>query len=328
MKYPYYAKLIAAVSLGLGSLFAGAQALASAADGYPAKPIKISIGFPPGGSTDGPMRVLAEQASRLLGQPIVIENRTGAGGTLAALSLQSAASDGYTLAVAPIGIYRVPFVTNNKFDPTQDLTYVIGITGYAFGIVVPASSPIQTIQEYIDEARRNPGRLTYGTPGAATTNHLTMEQFSRLAGVELNHIPFKGSADSLQALLGGHVDSAAETSAWAPHVKAGQMRLLAVWGEKRMASFPDAPTLREVGIDLVQTSPWGLVAPKGTDPAIVTKVHDAFRQAMQTDAFKRALAQFDMEPEYRGPQQYHEYAVRTTQEQKALLEELGLGNKP
>lgn len=294
---------------------------------WPVRPIKIIIGFAPGGSTDTPMRILADSASRILKQAVIIENKPGAGGTLPAIAMQTAPNDGYTLGIASLGVYRLPYTTDLKWDPAKDLTYVIGLTGYSFGVVVPAASPIKTWAEYLAAAKAKPGQLTYGSPGVATTNHLTMERISRLTGIQLNHIPYKGTAETLQALLGQQVDSAAETSGWAPYVKDGKMRLLVTWGPKRMASFPDVPTLKEVGIPLVQTSHWGLVAPKGVDPAIVTKLHDAFKQAMEQPAFKEALARYDMEPEYRSSKDFHQFAVDTMKQEKETLDALGLSRK-
>jgi tripartite-type tricarboxylate transporter receptor subunit TctC len=300
---------------------------ASADTAYPARPIKILIGFAPGGSTDAPMRVLAEAVSRTLKQPVIIENKPGAGGTLPGVVLQSAPNDGYTLGIASLGIYRLPFTTDIKWDPAKDLTYVIGLTGYAFGIVVPASSSIKSWADYVAAAKAQPEILTYGTPGVATTNHLTMEQISRKAGIRLNHIPYKGTGETMQALLGAQIDSAAETSAWAPFVKDGKMRLLVTWGDKRMASFPDVPTLRELGIPITQTSHWGLVAPRGTDPAIVRKLHDTFKTAMQQPEFKQALARYDMEPDYKSSADFHKFAVDTMKQEKEILDELGLSRK-
>jgi tripartite-type tricarboxylate transporter receptor subunit TctC len=294
---------------------------------YPTRPIKIIIGFAPGGSTDAPMRVLAESASKILKQPILIENRLGAGGTLPAVVLQTSANDGYTLGVASLGIYRLPYTTDLKWDPAKDLSYIIGLTGYAFGIVVPAASPIKTWSDYVAAAKVKPGQMTYGTPGVATTNHLTMERISKAASIQLNHIPYKGSAESLQALLAGQIDSGAETSAWAPFVKDGKMRLLVTWGNKRAASFPDVPTLKEVGINLSQTSHWGLVAPKGTDPVIIEKIHAAFKQAMEMPEFKQVLARYDMEPEYRSSKDFAQFAVDTMRQEKAILDALGLSRK-
>lgn len=299
----------------------------AAASDYPRKPIKIAIGFAPGGSTDAPMRVLGEQVARILGQPVVIENKPGAGGVLGVQGIISAPPDGYTLAIAPAGIYRLPYTQNIRWSPDSDLSYIIGLTGYAFGIVVPASSPFKTLQDYVAYAKAHPGELTYSTPGIATTNHLTMEQLSRQFGIQLNHVPYKGSADSLQALLAGQVASAAETSAFVPYVESGKLRLLTVWGDKRMARFPSVPTLQESGADIVQKSPWGLVGPKGMDPAIVRKLHDAFRQAMQSPAFLQVLERFDMGPDYRSPQDFHAFAQASMRKEKAVIEMLGLNVK-
>ncbi|HLR30082.1 MAG TPA: tripartite tricarboxylate transporter substrate binding protein [Paenalcaligenes sp.] len=293
-----------------------------AAQDFPNRSIKIYIGFPPGGSTDAPMRVLAEKAADILGQPIVVENKTGAGGTLATLQLQNAANDGHTLALAPISLYRMPFVTNFQMDPLNDLSYVIGLTGYAFGIVVPESSPFQTFEELVEYAQDN--SISYGTAGPLTSNHLTMEQIAEKTGMQVEHIPYKGAAESINAVLGEHVDASAEASAWVPHVKDGKLRLLVVWSGERLKSFPDVPTLQEVGVDMVQTSPWGIVAPKGTDPEVVSKLHDAFKEAMESQEFIDMLDNYDMTPHYMNSEEFKAFAIESTAEQKATLERLGL----
>jgi tripartite-type tricarboxylate transporter receptor subunit TctC len=314
-----------AAALGTAAMLAASPAHAQEKpDAYPSRPIKIMIGFAPGGSTDAPMRVLAEKAGAILKQPIVIENKPGVGGTIPVQSLQSAAPDGYTLAIAPAGVYRLPYTNDIKWDPAKDLSYIIGLTGYAFGIVVPAGSPIKTLKDYVAQARAKPGTLTYSTPGVATTNHLTMEQVSRPFGIQLNHIPYKGSAESLQAIVSGQVDSAAETSAFVPYVDAGKLRLIAVWGDKRMARYPDVPTLKESGVDIVQTSPWGLVGPRGLDPAIAARLHDAFQEAMQSKAFKDVLARYEMEPDYKSPKDYRAFALDAMKREKEILGVLGL----
>lgn len=307
-------------ALALIPLVHAAEPIAS----FPSRPIKILVGFPPGGSTDGPMRVLAEHASKSLKQPIVIENKSGAGGTLPAVALQSAPNDGYTLAVTSLGIFRLPYTAGIKWDPVKDLTYVIGLTGYAFGIVVPAASPIQNWQDFVSHARARPEQISYGTAGTASTQHLTMERVSRAAGIKLTHVPYKGTAETMQALLGGQIDAGAETSAWAQFVRDGKMRLIVTWGPRRMAGFPNVPTLKEVGIPISQTSQWGLIAPKGTDPAILARLHDAFKQAMEAPEFRQALARFEMEPEYRNSKDFRQFAVETMKQEKVILEQLGL----
>ncbi|MDM0032447.1 tripartite tricarboxylate transporter substrate binding protein [Variovorax sp. J22P271] len=296
-------------------------------EAYPSRPIRVMLGFAPGGSTDAPMRVLAEKVGAILKQPVVIENKPGAAGVIPTQTLQSAAPDGYTLAIAPAGVYRLPYTQAIKWDPAKDLTYIIGLTGYAFAIVVPANSPIKNLDDYVAYAKANPGKLTYSTPGVATTNHLTMEQVSRHYDISLNHIPYKGSAESLQAIVAGQVDSAAETSAFVPYVDAGKLRLIAVWGNKRMSRYPSVPTLKESGLNIVQTSPWGLVGPKGMDPIVAGRLHAAFKQAMETKEFKDVLARFDMEPDYKSPKEYQAFAVESMKREKEILDILGLSQK-
>ena len=214
-------------SLSAASLLATSSA-AWAADAYPSRPIKLMIGYAPGGSTDGPARALAERVSAILGQPVVIENKPGASGTMPIQALQTAAPDGYTLAMAPSSIYRVPFTSDVKWDPLKDLSHVIGITGYTFGIVVRADSPLKTFADYLKHARENPDELTYGTSGIGSTNHITMEQMARQYKLKLRHIPYKGGVESVQATLAGEVMSAAEGSNWVPFVDSGRLRLLVV----------------------------------------------------------------------------------------------------
>ncbi|MGC3987791.1 MAG: tripartite tricarboxylate transporter substrate-binding protein [Pseudorhodoferax sp.] len=318
---PFKRRTLSLLLLAAG--LAAGPALAQA-DRFPSKAIKILIGFTAGGSTDVPFRVLAENASKILGQPVIIENKPGAGGILPAQMMQSVPADGYTLAQVPLPVFRLPYTQKINWDPATDLQYVIGLAGYSFGLVVPADSPIKTMQEYIAYAKANPGKLSYGTPGALTTLHLTMENIALQTGITLNHIPYKGNSESLQAVIGNHVMSVADTPGWAPYVEQGRLRLLSTWGDKRSARFPDAPTLKEVGIPLVQTSPFGLVVPKGTDPRIAQQLHDAFKKAMEMPNYKESLAKFDMEPYYMDGATYRKYAVDTMKTEKVIIEKLGL----
>jgi len=309
-------------TLGLASAPVQAQA-----DNFPQRPVRLIIGYTAGGSTDLPFRVLAENASKILGQPVIIENKPGAGGVLPAQLMQSTQPDGYTLAQVAMPVYRLPYTTKINWDPVKDLSYVINLAGYSFGLVVPVDSPIKTMQDYMAYARANPGKLTYGSPGSMTTLHLTMEELAMKQNVQFSHIPYKGNSESMQALLGGHVMSVADTPAWAPYVESGKLRLLSTWGEKRSARFPNVPTLKELGYGIVQTSPFGIVAPKGTDPKIVRKLHDAFKKAMEMPNYRESLAKFDMEPYYMSSEQYAHFAADTVKKEKAIIDKLGL-NKP
>jgi tripartite-type tricarboxylate transporter receptor subunit TctC len=298
--------------------------LAAFAQAFPAKPIKLIIAFPAGGPTDITMRQLADNASKIIGQPVIIENKPGAGGTLPAQALQTSQPDGYTLAQIPLGVFRLGYTTKINWDPLKDISYVINLTGYAFGIVVPASSPFKTWGDFVAYAKANPGKLTYGSTGTLTSPHLTTERIAQTVGIQLQHVPYKGSADLQQALLGGHLMAGADSTGFAPQVEAGKLRVLNTWGEKRLDKFPDVPTLKELGIDIVQNSPFGIGAPKGTPPEVVKKLHDAFKQAMEEPSYVAALGRYDMLPNYMSSETYTKFAQDTFMREKALIEKLGL----
>lgn len=311
------AAALTAVSLGTAS-----------AQSFPAKPVKLVIAFPAGGPTDISMRVLADNASKILGQPVIVENKPGAGGTLPAQALQTAQPDGYTLAQIPLGVFRLPYTTKINWDPVKDISYILNVTGYAFGIVVPADSPLKTWTHFVAWAKANPGKLSYGSTGTMTSPHLTTELIAQKLGIELLHVPYKGSADLMQATLGGQLMAAADSTGFAPQVEAGKLRVLNTWGAERLAKFPDAPTLKELGLDIVQNSPFGIGAPKGTPAPVVKRLHDAFKQAMEQDSYKTALARYDMVPMYMSTAAYQKFAQETFAREKALVEKLGLAKAP
>jgi tripartite-type tricarboxylate transporter receptor subunit TctC len=314
------------VHLAAAAALAGAAlpALSQGAPGFPQKPIRLVIAFPAGGPTDITMRSLADNAGKILGQPVIVENKPGAGGSLPAQLLQTSAPDGYTLAQIPLGVFRLPYTTRINWDPVKDISYVINVTGYAFGIVVPSDSPIRTWNDFVAYAKANPGKLSYGSTGTLTSPHLTTELIAQQVGIQLNHIPYKGSAELAQAITGGHIMAAADSTGFAPLVQAGKLRVLNTWGDKRLDKFPDAPTLRELGLNIVQNSPFGIGAPKGTPPEVVARLHEAFKKAMDDPSYVQALARYDMVPIYMGPQQYTKFAQDTFATEKALVEKLGL----
>jgi len=301
-----------------------APALSVRAQAFPSRPIKLIIAFPAGGPTDITMRALADNAGKLLGQPVIVENKPGAGGTLPAQTLQASQADGYTLAQIPLGVFRLPYTTKINWDPVQDISYVLNVTGYAFGIVVPADSQLRTWTHFVAWAKANPGKLSYGSTGTMTSPHLTMELIAQKLGLELLHVPYKGSADLMQAIAGGHVMAAADSTGFAPLVEAGKLRVLNTWGEQRLAKFPDVPTLKELGVDIVQASPFGLGAPKNTPAPVVKRLHDAFKAAMEQESYKTALARYDMLPMYMSSAAYTRFAQDTFAREKALVTKLGL----
>ena len=301
-----------------------APALSVSAQAFPSRPIKLIIAFPAGGPTDITMRALADNAGKLLGQPVIVENKPGAGGTLPAQTLQASQADGYTLAQIPLGVFRLPYTTKINWDPVQDISYVLNVTGYAFGIVVPADSQLRSWTHFVAWAKANPGKLSYGSTGTMTSPHLTMELIAQKLGLELLHVPYKGSADLMQSIAGGHVMAAADSTGFAPLVEAGKLRVLNTWGEKRLAKFPDVPTLKELGVDIVQASPFGLGAPKNTPAPVVKRLHDAFKAAMEQESYKTALARYDMLPMYMSSAAYTRFAQDTFAREKALVTKLGL----
>ena len=307
---------LAAAGLAAPAFMARAQA-------FPSKPIRLQIAFPAGGPTDITMRSLADSAGKLLGQPVV-ENRPGAGGTLPAQALQTAAPDGYTLAQIPLGVFRLPYTTKINWDPVKDIAYVLNVTGYAFGLVVPTDSPLKTWAQFVAYAKANPGKLSYGSTGTLTSPHLTMELIAQQLGIELLHVPYKGSADLMQSIMGGQIMAAADSTGFASQVEAGKLRVLNTWGEQRLAKFPDAPTLKELGLGLVQNSPFGIGAPRATPPEVVRRLHDAFKKAMEEASYQQALARYDMVPMYMSSEVYSRFAQDTFQREKALVDKLGL----
>lgn len=232
------------------------------APSFPQRPITLYCAFPAGGPTDQVMRAIAEAAGRLLGQSIVVENKPGAGGTLAALAMRTARPDGHTLAQMPMGLFRIPHMQKSvTFDPIKDFTYVSCLTGYTFGLAIRPDLPFSDLKGFIAWAKANPEKLTYGHTGIGTSPHLAMEEFAQRAGIKLNAVAFKGSADLMPAALGGHIMSVSDSTGWAPHVDAGKLKLIATYGSKRTKRWANVATLAEQGFETVSDSPFGVVVP-------------------------------------------------------------------
>ena len=314
----------------LQASLAGAVSIAMPAmaqSNFPSRPIKLICPWPAGGSTDAVMRAIAESASRILNNPVITENKGGAGGMLGPNELVSAKPDGYTLSQLPMGILRIPHMQKTLFDPLADFTYVACLTGYTFGIVVRSDSPIKSIKDLVDYAKANPGKYTYGSTGNGTTPHLAVEEFAMKAGIKLQHVPFKGNAEGMQAILGGHIMSHSDATGWGPHVEAGTCRLLATYGSKRTKRWPNIPTLNELGYDTVSDSPFGVGAPKGMDPAITRKLHDTFKATLEDPKVLASFEKYDQSVIYMNTEDYTKYARETFPKEKKLIEQLGL-SKP
>ena len=312
-------------ALALGA--AGVLAAPALAQGkFPDRPIRLVIPWPPGGSADAQLRSLAEIAGRKLGQTVVAENRPGASGTMGALQLATQARpDGYTLSQMHLSVIRRPFIVRTPpWDPVADFSHIIGLTGWLFGVCVKADGPIKDWAGFLAYARANPGRLTYTTSGIATTNHLTMEELSAREGIELVHVPYRASNEAAVAVASGEVMSVADSSAWAPLVDGGQLRLICAWTAERSPRFPNAPTLKELGYDMVVTSPYGISGPKGMDPGVVRVLHDALKEALFDPANAAVRAQFDMPLEYYGTADYRAFVARRAEYERSMAQRLSL----
>jgi tripartite-type tricarboxylate transporter receptor subunit TctC len=305
-----------------------ATPLGASAQAYPNKPITMIVPWPAGGSTDRHLRALSEIASEHLGQNIVIENKPGAGGTLGPGQMAlTAKPDGYTIAQFPMGMLRLPHMQKTQWHPLNDFSFIIGVSGYTFGFTVRDDSPYKTFNEYIEAARKNPGKIDYGSTGIGTSPHLLMEELADNAKVKLNHVPFKGNADLQQALLGGHVMAQSDASGWDTFVDSGKMRLLVTFGEQRTKRWPNVPTAKELGYGVVSQSPYGLVGPKGMDPRVVKTLHDAFQKAIEDPRHVKVLDQLNQAAWYRSGDDYSKWAAATFVKDKVLIEKLGLAAK-
>ena len=294
------------------------------AQAFPSRPITLVCPWPPGGGGDLQLRTLAKVAGAILGQNMVVENRPGATGTIGAGSIVRAKPDGYTLAQSHNAVLRQPYVTPTPWDAAKDFTYIIGVSDNPFGLVVKADSPWRTFQELLDHARQNPGTVTIAVPGKGSPGHQMADQIAAVRGVQWTTVPYKGTADSLQALIGGHVTAAAESTGWVPYVDSGRARLLAVFSNRRMKRYPNAPTLKELGVNAADYSPWGIVGPAGMDSAVVKTLHDAFRKAMEEPEFTAVLGALAQEPVYMGSDDYRKYALDAIPFQKTLVDKYGL----
>jgi tripartite-type tricarboxylate transporter receptor subunit TctC len=308
-----------------GAALLSAPALVRAQEKFPSRPITLICPWPAGGSTDRHLRALGELAGKHLGQSVIVQNQPGGGGTNGpgAMAL-NAKPDGYTIAQYPLGMVRVSQMQKTQWHPLNDFTFIIGLTGYTFGFVVRSDAPYKTFDDYVQAARKSPGQISFGSTGVGTSPHLLIEQVSAAAKIQLNHVPYKGNADQMQALLGGHIMAASDATGWDRFVDSGQMRLLVTFGEQRTKRWPAVPTAKELGYDVVGNSPYGLVGPKGMDAAVVKTLHDAFKKAIDDPKHQELLDSLNQDLWYKSGEEYAAWAKATYASERALIERLGL----
>lgn len=310
-----------------GALIAAPFAQSARAQAFPSRPITLIVPFPAGGVTDVQFRALAQIAQKDLGQPIVVSNRPGATGTLGPGQMAvTSPPDGYTLAVVPAGVFRMPHLGKLAWDPLKDFHWILGVTAYSFGVAVRTDAPWKTFADLIADAKANPGKLNMGTSGRGNTGHVAMEKIFRQTGAKMTLVPFKGAAEFMAALVGGHIDVVPD-GGWGTMARAGRVRLLAMMTPTRLPSWPDVPTLKELGYD-VEALPMLIIAgPKGMDPGVARTLHDAFRKAAFDPVFQKVLDNDNQTTIYMDAEACRKYALERFEEERRIVADFGLAQQ-
>ena len=284
--------------LGTASLIAAASA--AQAQAWPERPVRLVLPFPAGGATDLVVRVIAQRVSRGTGQQFIVDNKSGAGGTIGTAEAAKAAADGYTLLLTTSSTHAISphLMPRLSYDAVKDFTPIAHLADAASVLLVTQSLPVKTVAELIDYAKKHPGQLNYASSGNGTIVHLTTEAFKAQAGVFMTHVPYKGTALAIPDVISGSVQVLIDSiPTGMPHVKTGRLRALAVTGDKRSALAPELPTVAEAGLPGFSSITWfGLYAPRNLKPELVARVHDAFEKAAQAPEVVESLAKLGVEP--------------------------------
>jgi tripartite-type tricarboxylate transporter receptor subunit TctC len=280
------------------SLSAVSGPLWAQAASWPTKPVRVVVGFAPGGGTDVMARIVAQGLSETLGTTIIVDNKPGASGNLAAGEVVRAAPDGYTLMVAPTSVETAnPSLFKASFNPAKDLTPVGSIGVTAMYIVAKPGITVKNAKELVDLAKANPDKLSYASSGAGTPPHLAAELFKMRTGISASHIPYRGSAPALQDVMAGQADYVFDPGIAFPHIRSGKVKLLGVASAKRSPFFPEVPTLAEQGIQGAELDIWfGVWVPNGTPPEIVARLNRELAKVLASPALKQRFAELGAEP--------------------------------
>ncbi len=305
-------------------------ATSSACAEYPDRPITVFISYAAGGSSDMSFRALAVGAEKYLGQPIIMDNKGGGGGTLGLANVANAKPDGYTLSQAgSTGIVRTPQIQKVTYRPLRSFTPIMAYVGaFNSGLVVRADAPWKTMREFLDYAKKNPGKIKYGTPGVGTAPHHAMEYLAHKEGIKWVHVPYTGSAPAMTAVLGGHLDAGSVGPEWVPFALAGNLRVLGTHEYKRSAAFPDIPTFREQGYDFVNETVFSVFGPAGLPADIVTKLETAFTKGMETPQFKSVCEKLNLIPAYYNSKDYDRHLKELWVSLEKSMKDTGLIREP
>ncbi|HVN23224.1 MAG TPA: tripartite tricarboxylate transporter substrate binding protein [Syntrophorhabdales bacterium] len=320
-------KFVAAVALSI--LLLASSFLPSARAEYPDRPITMDVAFAPGGSMDMASRAMASAAEKYLGKPIVVDNKGGAAGTIALALVANAKPDGYTLcAGTSTGIVRAPQMQKVTYKPLKSFTPIIGYATPQNAIVVKSDAPWKSLKELLDYARKNPNKIKYSSTGVGSAQHHAMAYLEHQEKIKWIHVPYKGTADAMTALLGGHVDVCSSGPEHVPYARAGQVRILAYTEEKRNPKQPDVPTLKELGYDFVNETVFSILGPAGLPADVVAKLESAFTKAKDSPEVKTVMDKLDLVPVYYNSKEYDRFLKESWVRLEKTLKETGLIKEP
>ena len=316
------------VAATLIALAAAMNAGAAQAQSYPNKPITMVVPFPPGGIADITGRPFAAVMSRLMGQPVLVENKAGAGGAVGHAYAARAKPDGYTVMMALSSIVMIPVADEvNGRQPTykmSDFTPIALVSADPTVLMVPADARWKTLKDLVADAKANPGKISYSSSGIYGTTHTATEMFAQAAGIQLLHVPYNGGGPAMKAALANEVSFTIQSPGVAdPHVKSGKMRLLGSWGGKRVASLPDVPTMREQGYDAEFYIWCALFAPAAISPEIANKLRSAARQVAQEPEFRRAMDGMNTPIDYRDGAEFQAFMDADTRRLTQVIRKMG-----
>ncbi len=297
---------------------------------FPNRPITLINVFAAGGPSDIHLRALANKAKDVFGVPVVVENKLGGAGTVGpAVMAATAKPDGYTVSYVGAGMFTVPNMQKVAFDPIKDFTYIIGLSGYRIIVAVKSDSRWKTWAEVAAEAKDNPLKLTYSTPGLGSATHLAFESAAYPLNLKFRHVPFRGASEQVAAMMGGHIDLTAVGGNVFPVIDAGEARPILWLTEEPSPRYPDVPGLRQLGIksEIDLNFPYGLAGPKGMDPAIVKILHDGFKKAMDSPEHEAVLKQLDQPNRYMSTADYSAFARQQAEAYKVAMDRLGIQRK-
>src|SRR5471030_250094 len=309
-------------------LIAAAICFEAFAQPFPTKPIKILVGFAPGGNTDVVTRIVAARMQDLLGQPVIVDNKPGAGGVVATEILAKTTPDGYTLLMSSLGPHTVsPFLQKSvTYDPVNDLAPVSNVSVNALMLLVSPSIPARSVPELIAYAKANPGKLNYGSSGVGSTTHLSGEVLASMAGIKLVHVAYKGGPPALAALLAGDVQFMfSNLSDALPQSKGGKLRALAVTTAKRVVQAPDIPTVAESGLPGFDVAPWnGLIAPGRTPPKVIARLSETVQRIVREQAFRDKMYEIGSDPIGDTPEQFRATILHDIQRWSKIVKDAGI----